>query len=197
MNNSFTKEQSSYVARRRDLFYYQYVDLLVRVLAEDAKSLIDVGAHKTSIIENFDWIPERSTLDIVDPYSSAKVRAIKANFFDWQAERLYDFALCLQVIEHIEDAGLFTRKLFKVSQHVLISLPYLWPAGSDPAHIHDPVDERKMLRWASRPPTYSIIVNEVFSGGRIIAYYHPDPGSKDELTFLHKAKMRMRALRQA
>jgi hypothetical protein len=50
---------------------------------------------------------------------------------------------------------------------------------------------------ASRPPTYSIIVNEVFSGGRIIAYYHPDPGSKDELTFLHKAKMRMRALRQA
>lgn len=165
--------------------YYRYVDFMVRGLAADAKSLIDVGSADARYIEEFTWIPERDALDIKEPYGSESVTGIEMDFFDFEPEEKYDFATCLQVLEHIPDAEAFARKLFQTARRVLISVPYLWEEGSTESHVHDPVNEDKLLHWTGREPDYSIVVQEPLSERRrLISYYHPE-GEK-----LHLGKAR-------
>lgn len=94
-------KERGYWAGRANLMYYQYVDFMVRGLAPDAGSLIDVGSADARYIESFDWIRKRHTLDIRKPYESESVEGIEMNFFDFEPEEKYDFATCLQVLEHI------------------------------------------------------------------------------------------------
>ncbi len=166
------------------MMYYRYVDFLVRALAVDARSLIDVGSANAQYIENFDWIQKRHTLDIRKPYSSENVAGIETDFFDFEPEEKYDFATCLQALEHIPDAKAFARKLFEVAERVLISVPYNWRRGSNSRHVHDPVDAGKLLDWTGREPSYSVVVEEPLSKSskrnRLICYYHPE-GEKLDL----------------
>lgn len=182
------KQGSGYWAGRTNLMYYQYVDFLVRALAADCQSLIDVGSADAQYIENFDWIKKKNTLDIRKPYESEAVEGIKIDFFDFKPEQKYDFATCLQVLEHIPDAEAFAGKLFQTAHRVLISVPYLWKEGSTPSHIHDPVDLEKLIGWTGREPDYYIIVEEPLRDGskrrRLVVYYHP----KDEKLNLNRAR---------
>ena len=182
------KQESNYWSNRSRMMYYQYIDYLVRALAIDAKSLIDVGSHGAQYIEDFFWIPKRNTLDIKKPYSSENVEGIEMDFFDFESEEKYDFATCLQVLEHIPDAKSFARKLFRTAHRVLISVPYLWEEGWCSWHIHDPIDLSKLLDWTGREPSYYIVVNEPLvpsnRGYRLISYYHPE----DEKLNLREAR---------
>lgn len=157
--------------------YYKYIDILIKAFAADAKSIIDVGSSNMPILESFFWIKEKYTLDIDQPYSSPNVQAIKADFLQFSPKQKYDFAICLQVLEHVEEAKEFSQRLFDLSDRVLISVPYQWPKGSDPTHIHDPVTEDKLLEWTGREPNYSIVVEEPIRipsknmNKRLICYY--------------------------
>ena len=167
--------QGSYIQRRRTQIYYQYVFRLVRGVAPHIDSILDVGSGRTSCLEEFHWIPIRRTVDIDYPYTSQTVEGVKIDFLEYEADRKYDLALCLQVLEHIPRVEEFTRKLFDVSHSVLISVPYKWPKGSIKGHIHDPVDEAKLRSWTRRKPDYQAIVPEPFAASRLFAYYHrPD-----------------------
>jgi hypothetical protein len=178
------KDSDGYWKRRQGMMYYEYVRTLAAALARDAQSLIDVGSHNTSIAEQFDWIPERAALDRGIPYSSERVQGIQADFFQFTPARRYDFALCLQVLEHIPDAGAFAKKLLAVADRVLVSVPYRWPEGQCKHHCQDPVDEAKLAGWFGREPDYQIIVEEPFrerdKSRRLIAYFH-SPGEKLDL----------------
>lgn len=166
----------NYWAKRRQLIYYRYVDLIVRAVAPQAKSMIDVGSSNSSVIESFDWVPLRHTLDSKTPYCSNSVRGIRQDFFSFDPEIKYDLAICLQVLEHVPDAGNFAQKLFDVAHAVLISVPYQWPKGSCKHHLHDPVDSEKLREWTRRKASYQIVAKELLTystkSRRLIAYYH-------------------------
>jgi hypothetical protein len=180
-----------YWEKRSHLIYYRYIEQIVRGLASNAMSMIDVGSYKTPNLELFDWIPIRHSLDIAQPYQSATVKGIKADFLSFQPERTYDISICLQVLEHIPDAARFAMKLFEVSAAVLISVPYKWPAGSHKDHVHDPVDLDKLVSWIGRMPDYHLVVTEPLNlspkARRLIAYFHP-PGKALDLS---KARRRL------
>ena len=175
--NSNSSESRGYFAKRQHLIYYAYVKMIVRGIAADARSMIDVGSADTSCLEDFEWVEHRDALDIRRPYSSSSVRGITSDFLKFQPERRYDLALCLQVLEHIPNARAFAQKLFDVASAVLISVPFEWPEGATTSHIHDPVDMEKLQSWSGRAPSYSTIVAEPLTRGgkgrRLIAYYHP------------------------
>lgn len=173
-----------YWEKRQDLVYYRYVDLIVRGVAANVKSMIDVGSSNTSVLEWFDWVAIRHALDKRNPYSSESVGAIEEDFLAFNPAQKYDLAICLQVLEHIPDAGAFARKLFEISHSVLISVPYQWPKGDCKYHRHDPVDVSKLQSWTQRKPDYQIVAIEPLidspKGQRLIAYYH-NPGEKFSL----------------
>lgn len=177
--------------------YYLYVQKMVATLARRAKSIIDVGSHDTSICETFDWIPKIHSLDIVKPYSSERVKGIKMNFFDFYPDEKYDFAVCLQVLEHIPDVQDFSKKLLKVAKSVLISVPYKWPEGSSKYHCNDPVDEEKLALWFGRKPDYKVVVKEPLEPGvksrRLIAYFHHDPKQFDLKKYFKPRKRKVPA----
>ena len=181
------RERGTYWSRRQGLMYYQYVDEIVRSLGAEAKSLIDIGSANASYTENFDWIGKRHALDIRKPYSSDRVKGIRSDFFSFQPDERYDFALCLQVLEHIPDAKRFAHRLFEIADRVLISVPFMWPAGSNKEHVHDPVSLEKVVFWTGRLPDYHVVVTEPLrdkKASRLIAYFHPEgvpfsvPGTK-------------------
>jgi hypothetical protein len=151
--------------------------------------MIDVGSGNAAYMEEFYWVGTRHALDKGRTYSSGNVRGITANFFDFEPERRYDFALCLQVLEHVKAAERFSRKLFSIADRVLISVPYQWPPGVEEAHVNDPVDPDKLARWTGREPSYSVIIAEPLVEGpsrnRLIAYYHP-PGVPFSLSEMRK-----------
>ncbi|RKL68042.1 hypothetical protein CR203_05970 [Salipaludibacillus neizhouensis] len=171
---------SKYWNRRSDMMYYKYINFLVRALAFDANSLIDVGSANTQYIEEFDWIPNKFALDIKNPYHSPRVKAIETDFLEYLPEEKFDFVTCLQVLEHIPNVEAFAKKLLTLSDHVLISVPYMWPEDATDEHVHDPIDLEKLTGWIGKEPTYSIIVSEplrIPSKGiskRLICYYQAE-----------------------
>jgi len=157
-----------------------YVQELVGILEPDTKSAIDVGARDTAIIEDFNWIEDRSTLDYSNPYSSERVKGICANFFEFDPPQHYDLALCLQVLEHIQDAATFAQKLFQIADRVMITVPYKWRAGANKWHVQDPVDFSKLHSWTGREPLISAIIQERGGTRRMLAYYRQTDLTKTE-----------------
>jgi tetratricopeptide (TPR) repeat protein len=169
--------RSTYWHDRTGMMYYQYIDILVRAFANNANNILDVGTANTQYIENFYWIKDKYTLDIKNPYKSPNVKAIEIDFLEYQPEKKFDFVTCLQVLEHIQDVREFSQKLLEVSDKLLISVPFKWPANAEEEHIHDPIDLDKVTEWMGREPSYHLIVEEpvrnpkVAKSKRLICYF--------------------------
>jgi hypothetical protein len=166
----------SYWDRRKNLLYYQVVRLLAIDLAKDATSVLDVGSHACPMLDWFPAAEYRTSLDLREPYVAPSVQSIESDFLLWAPDRLYDLVLCLQVLEEVPDAPAFAKKLLASGTQAIISVPYKWREGKTSPHIHDPVDEAKLLAWFGREPSFQYICKEVASGKeRIICVYDSMP----------------------
>ena len=172
---------SDYWNNRKGLMYYIFVRRLMKVLAIEARSLIDIGSRDARYMEWFTWIPVRHALDIERPYASDAVQGIRQDFLAYEPPERYDFALCLQVLEHVDEPARFARRILEVADRAIVSVPYRWPAGTHPNHVNDPVDEDKLFAWTGRKPDYHAVITEPLrrpqSAARLVAYYHP-PGER-------------------
>jgi hypothetical protein len=169
--------QKSYWQRRRNSVYLQAVRRLVRSVGADAESILDVGSNGCGYLDWFDWIPRRVSIDIRNPYSGPGVEGVRADFLTHRFTERFDLVLCLQVLEHIPDAHRFAQRLLAGARHrVIVSVPYRWAADRSAHHVHDPVDEDKMLRWFGRQPISTGIAREWrwTRTERMICVYAPD-----------------------
>jgi len=187
-------ESGQYWKKRRDFIYYQYLELMVRCLAPEAKSLIDVGSGNSPYLEWFDWIERKVSADIVAPYSSDSVEGIVGNILDLEFDGKFDICTCLQVLEHIDEPAAFARKLLTLSDLVLISVPYKWPRVGKSARFHpqDPVDLAKVEEWFGRRANYTQVVQEPFlkaKGRRMFAIFDADE-ARTFGTEVYKNRMR-------
>ena len=98
------------------------------------------------------------------------VRWFSGQFENWAVDGRYDVVLCLQVLEHVPDPAAFTSKLFSCAPVVVLSVPYLWPAGKCRDHVHDPIDEEKLAAWVGRVPDHSSIVRDRNCRRLVVAY---------------------------
>lgn len=170
-----------YWAEREDLLYYRYVDYIARTVGRDASSLLDVGSGNCPYIEWFFWINKKYSVDLQSPYSSENVIGIEGNIHTLSFAEKFDLVTCLQVLEHVPDAKAFAQRLLELGKTLIVSVPFKWPEGKAPGHIHDPVDAAKMRAWFQREPNYSIVVREPFlwvNHERLICVYDQDPLKK-------------------
>jgi len=174
---SATLKAKEYWEGRKNLVYYQIVRIIVSGLSRDAKNMLDVGSGNCPYLEWFPEVPERFSLDMRSPYESSFVKPIKADFLDWPNERRFDLVSCLQVLEHVPDAETFAKRLLDVSDVLVVSVPYKWPFGKTKSHVHDPVDEAKLLDWFGREPNYEYLCQEVTADvKRLVQVYDKVPG---------------------
>lgn len=169
------QKQNDYFEKRKNLLYYQVARTLATGLSNKASSMIDVGSGGCPYLDWFDNIPHKTSIDIYKPYKARKVNAIRGDFIKWKTDRHYDIALCLQVLEHVEEPEPFAKKLLDIASIVVVSVPYRWQAGRCKQHIHDPVGEEKMLEWFGRKPNFSYICHEITScNPRLLQVYEHD-----------------------
>jgi SAM-dependent methyltransferase len=162
----------TYWHRRARSAYLREVRRLVTEVAADARSILDVGSNGCAYLDWFRWAPRRVSLDLKNPYSSEAVEGIKADFLAHKFPARFDVVLCLQVLEHVPNAAMFARRLLANAQrHLIVSVPYKWPAGRCAEHVHDPVDEAKMREWFGRSPDFSKIVAERNGIERLVAHF--------------------------
>ena len=151
----------NYWSSRKNFNYYKKVLKLMAKIP--AKSVIDIGGWKGEFLHSVDFIEDKTCLDkqkTEQKYSD--IQYINANFLDYQPERSYDLAICLQVLEHLKDETIyqFTEKLFTLAPRVIISVPYKWKKNACKFHFQDPVDLQKLKSWTTLEPNKTYIVKE-------------------------------------
>lgn len=155
---------------------------MVRTLAPDASSLIDVGTGNCPYLEWFSWIDRKVSVDKGIPYRSRNVEGIQGDIHQLHFDEKFDICVCLQVLEHVPDAGAFAKRLLELGDIAVISVPLNWPEASTDGHVHDPVDLEKLVCWTGRAPNYHIEVTEPFrhkKAKRLIAVFDTrDPGRR-------------------
>ena len=123
--------------------YYRATLELARKRAPGAKSLIDIGNKGCEYVYEYDWIPEKTVLDMAGDISNLNgtVTKIQEDFYTWTPPKKYNLVTCLQVLEHVDDPPAFVEKLVSITDgYLLISVPYMWPAGQCESHLYDPMD---------------------------------------------------------
>ncbi|WP_295612374.1 methyltransferase domain-containing protein [uncultured Lamprocystis sp.] len=135
-------------------------------------SVIDVGSNGTPTLE---WHRSHASrlvsIDLRNPYRAKGVESITQNFFDYPAAQSFDLVTCFQVLEHVPEPRDFAQKLLQLGKVLVVSVPYQWPKGKCIYHIHDPVNEEKMLAWFQRTPDFSYIARELNKVERLIQVY--------------------------
>lgn len=172
---------SSYWERRYTLLYYFAVFQVVSAVGRNARSILDVGSGNTDYIKWFGWIDRKVQLNLKFNNELAGVERIEADFLNWNVTEFFDVTICLQVLEHVEEAEKFCDKLKETSSNLVISVPYKWRAGNSKSHVHDPVDKDKLRSWMKLKPNHSLVVAEPFGSRRLIAYYDLEGGSKKNI----------------
>jgi hypothetical protein len=171
------KKKKGYWEGRKDSVYLKAAkDICAKYLTEGG-SVLDVGSNRTPTLE---WHREKSvrlvSVDLRNPYRAPGVESIAGNFFDFDDAKPFGLVTCFQVLEHVPDAHAFAQKLLATGKTVVASVPYKWPKGTCKWHIHDPVDEIKMMGWFGQAPIESFIAVEPDTAAqRLIQVYRKMP----------------------
>lgn len=161
---------NNYYLQRKDYNYYKKVIEIVKSL--HFKSIIDVGANRSPVLENISNSVDKVLIDLNDIPLIEGIRNIKCDFYTWIPDKQYDVVLCLQVLEHLEDPKTFATKLFQIATDtVIISVPYKWKKGACKYHVQDPVDFEKVKTWTNRDPSYHYVIADQ-SVNRLICVYN-------------------------
>ena len=163
---------NKYWEDRKDAIYLYVAQQICKKYGNESTSVIDVGSNGTPTLE---WHRSNATrlvsLDLRRPYVEVGVESLTEDFFSYSPSEQFDLATCFQVLEHVPDPKAFAQKLLQIGEVVIVSVPYKWVAGKCKYHIHDPVDEEKMLNWFCRKPKFSYVARELNNVRRLIQVY--------------------------
>jgi Methyltransferase domain len=165
-------KKDAYWEDRKDSIYLYVAKAVCEKYGGKPKSVIDVGSNQTPTLEWHRGTASRLvSLDLRRPYVAEGVESMTRDFFTYAPEEAFDLATCFQVLEHVPDPAAFADKLLQISKVTIVSVPYKWEAGKCKYHIHDPVDEHKMLEWFGRKPSYTYVARELTKVARLIHVY--------------------------
>jgi len=159
-----------YWADRQHLRYYQEVVRLARVYVPEGRSVLDVGAADTMVLDRMGWFQRRVVLDRSRIPPRPRIERVQSDFLDYRPDTLFDLVICLQVVEHLDDPVTFARKLLETGRTLIVSVPHEWPADRRKGHVQDPVTEAKLVGWMGRPAVETKIVRDG-SADRLIAVF--------------------------
>lgn len=167
-NNSI---KNNYWKNRKDSIYLYAARQICRKFIVPA-SVLDVGSNGTPILEwQRDCAKRLVSVDQGKPYIAEGIESLKQDFLDYEENEKFDLVTCFQVLEHVPDPYVFSQKLLRLGKCLVVSVPYKWKAGRCEQHLHDPVDEEKMLIWFGREPDFSYISRELNNLRRLIHVY--------------------------
>lgn len=163
---------ADYWAGRKDSIYLFAARNICDKFSKQPRSVIDIGSNNTPILEWFRGsTAELVSLDIRNPYRANGITSITQDLLSFQSNKKYALVTCFQVLEHVPSPELFAKKLLGLGEILIVSVPYLWQKGACVHHIHDPVNDEKMLAWFGKTPIYRYVATELNGIRRLIVVY--------------------------
>lgn len=159
--------------RNHNLKYHKESLKLVESIKEEhnCASILDVGGWDGTFLTKTS-LKDRTIVEIKNRGAAKKgIKLVNEDFLKWETDSTYDIVICMQVLEHLENhiVAAFAKKLFDMSEHIVISVPYKWKKGFCKYHKQDPVDYKKLFKWTGRMPDKVVLVQD--DSDRIICYY--------------------------
>ncbi len=164
-------ENSNYIRLEKEI---------VEILADKEKTILDIGSAGIDLIGKLPF-KERCSVALYGALNTDKIKGYEMDFFDFKPEKKIDIVTCFQVIEHVNEAKIFTQKLLDTGRTLVISLPYKWEKGRCKSHVQDPIDETKIYSWTSKKAQFTFYVRDE-KYWRIMCIY-------GKLTFKQKLKL--------
>lgn len=153
---------------RQQMGYYVVVRAWLEALDKDFGeiSLLDVGCRDTPVA-TWGSYDHRYSIDLLDRPALPKVKAYTGDFLQFTLPDRMTVITCLQVLEHLGELTIqpFCKKLLASAEHVIVSVPYLWPAGDELRHQQDPVSLDKLIGWMDGRRPYEHVI--VLDGKRL------------------------------
>lgn len=175
----------SYKEERKDYLYYKIIREILSIIQQGNNSIIDVGSNGVDLLSPL-RLKDKVSVDLVEPVVADDIKSYKIDFFDYKPDQYFDIVTCFQVIEHVQEAQSFTKKLQETGKILLISLPFKWNNGTCQYHCQDPVDEKKIFSWTNKKPDYVWICEDKDYLKRIICLYCKDKKYKKALRQIKK-----------
>jgi len=145
--------------------YFQDVIYILKKTNIEFKNAVDLGTYLQSIIKNGHTIDIKNRGDttyIFDANDISKWKQIE--------DKQYDLFIGMQVFEHLEKQNEIWKEVTRISNHAIISLPYMWNCYGD---SHHGINEEVIYKWTKMTPKYSLISggDEQSKAKRIICFY--------------------------
>lgn len=150
-----TPRERNYWLCRREGHLYQRLRSLVQEHGSSAESILDVGSYVTPFVNEFDWIPEKTTTDLqldrapAAYFDALNVTAVPGNFMTLDFPHRYDIVICSEVVEHLTDDVVqgFVQRLLEVGKTVIVTTTFELPEGTVPGHVQDPISREEFVSW--------------------------------------------------
>lgn len=131
---------------------FAYMSVAIDILKRyDAKAVLELGAKEIPLTSG-------DTMDITAPATYI----VDASIVPWPIkDKQYDFFVALQVFEHLdvkrEKQVLCFNEARRISNNIVISLPFNWVADAE----HTGINDSTMLKWSSGlKPTEEYIIGK-------------------------------------
>lgn len=130
-------------------------------------NVLDLGPYELSVVKNSDTIDKKNRGNTTYVFDANKIDKWKQI-----PDKKYDLFIGMQVFEHLNNQKEIWAEVQRISNHAIISLPYMWDCY-DSCRSHHGINEDVIQKWTKMTPVYSLI-----SGGdkksrlkRIICFY--------------------------
>ena len=136
--------------------------------------MIDVGVARNPVMEQFDWIRERISVDLSPSAAFEVEMGIDSNLLQIDFNRSFDLCSCLGVLEHVTDPQPFAQKLLSLGKLLIVSVPFTW--DEDPRQDH--ISYEELTGWMGRESTFHMVVTEPLGSDaddHLIAVYDARP----------------------
>jgi glycosyltransferase involved in cell wall biosynthesis len=135
------KENKYYVPNR-----FAYMNEVISMLKKiKYDSILEIGAYKLRLDK------DSVVMDIDNHLPGAVIH--DANIFPWPfADKSFDVICACQVLEYLSDKTAFFKESERISERLILSLPYMWTAGGED---HQNINEDVIFEWFQRKPNVS------------------------------------------
>ena len=167
----------NYWVSRKDYQYYQVAARLAKEYAPTARTVPRCQGTRHAVL----WkrltgsLPKRRSTSIALPLFGRETSG--ATFLNFEPNTRFDLVFCLQVLEHLRRPAAFLKRLLAIGKLVIVSVPYQWAHNPDSDHVHDAVDEARLILWAGKRWVHAAVVEDQ-SRERLIAVFREcDPAT--------------------
>ncbi len=148
-----------HAASRRDHPTYRVATRLARAHGADAATALFAGMRDCPFLSAIDWDSFSPVIDL-DRVARGRVLCnVLDDFSQFEPSERFDLVFWLDSLEQVPEPARFLRKLMRMCEVVVVSVPYKWPHDPGSGRQNDPIDEVKLQQWARRRWVESEVVD--------------------------------------